>query len=94
MYSLRIEQRVLKLLSNVKTFPAKIHRQITVKIFWLQVDPRPPDCKRIGIGYRVDQGEYRIFYTVDDEKKMVTVELVGPRNDDEIYKLAERLGLL
>ena len=94
MYSLRIEQRVLKLLSNVKTFPAKIHRQITVKIFWLQVEPRPPDSKRIGIGYRVDSGEYRIFYTVDDEQKIVTVELVGPRNDDEIYKLAERLGLL
>jgi mRNA interferase RelE/StbE len=94
MYSLRIEQRVLKLLSNVKTCPAKIHRQITVKIFWLQVEPRPPDGKRIGIGYRVDSGEYRIFYTVDDEQKIVTVELVGPRNDDEIYKLAERLGLL
>ncbi len=94
MYRLLIEERVLKLLSDVKAFPAKVHRQITVKIFWLQVEPRPPDSKRIGIGYRVDTGEYRIFYTVDDKLQVVTVELVGPRNDDEIYRLAERLGLV
>jgi mRNA interferase RelE/StbE len=94
MYSLRLEERVLKLLSNVKTFPAKIHRQIAVKIFWLQVEPRPSDCKRIGIGYRVDVGEYRVFYTVDDKRRLVTVHLVGPRNDDEIYKMARNLGLL
>ena len=74
--------------------PCNIHRQITIKIFWLQADPRPPDGKRMGIGYRVDVGEYRVFYTVDDEQELVTVELVGPGNDDRIYKLAERLGLL
>ena len=94
MYSLRLEARVLKLLSDVKTCPAKVHRQITVKIFWLQVDPRPSDCKQIGTDYRVDVGEYRIFYTVDDRSEQVAVELVGPRNDDEIYKLARNLGFL
>jgi mRNA-degrading endonuclease RelE of RelBE toxin-antitoxin system len=94
MYSLRLEERVLNILSNVKAVPAKVHRQITVKIFWLQVNPRPPDCKRIGIGYCMDVGEYRILYTVDDEIGLVSVELVGPRNDAEIYKQARNLGLL
>jgi mRNA-degrading endonuclease RelE of RelBE toxin-antitoxin system len=94
MYSLLIEERVLKVLSDVKRYPAKVHRQITMKIFLLQLDPRPPDCKKIGIGYRVDVGEHRIFYTVDDEERLVKVELIGPRRDDEVYRLARRLGLL
>ena len=94
MYSILLEERVLKLLKNTKRYPAKVHRQITIKIFTLQFDPHPQDCKKIGIGYRVDVGEHRILYTVDEKKKTVFVELVGPRNDDEIYQQAKRLGLL
>lgn len=94
MYRLLLEERVLGVLKDVKQYPAKVHRQITLKIFSLQFDPRPADCKKIGIGYRVDVGEHRIFYTVDDGDRVVTIELVGPRNDREIYKLAQRLGLL
>lgn len=70
-----------------------MHRQIALKIFSLQFDPRPTDCKKIGIGYRVDIGEHRIFYTVDEEDRVVTIELVRPCNDRGIYKLAQRLGL-
>lgn len=94
MYSIFLEERVLKVLRNVKRYPAKVHRQITLKIFLLQANPRPPDCKKVGIGYRVDMGEHRILYTVDDEERIVRVELVGPRNDDEVYRLARRLGLI
>ncbi|MBI4771881.1 MAG: type II toxin-antitoxin system RelE/ParE family toxin [Chloroflexi bacterium] len=94
MYSILLEERVLKVLRDTRRYPAKVHRQITLKIFSLQFNPRPQDCKKIGIGYRVDSGEHRVFYTVDDTQKLIRVELVGPRNDDEIYKLAGRLGLL
>jgi hypothetical protein len=31
---------------------------------------------------------------VDDTEQVVRVELVGPRQDDEVYRLARRLGLL
>ena len=65
-----------------------------MKIFLFQFDPRPPDCKPIGIGYRVDVGEHRILYAVDDAEQVVRIELVGPRQDDEVYQLARRLGLL
>lgn len=94
IYSLLVAERVFKLLNDPQQFPAKVYRQLVTKMFLLQFDPRPHDSKRIGIGYRVDVGEHRILYTVDDNKKVITIELVGPRNDDEIYKLAHRLGLL
>lgn len=94
LYSILLEKRVLKLLKDTRRYPARVHRQITLKIFSLQFNPRPQDSKKIGIGYRVDVGEHRIFYTVDDDQKTIMVELVGPRNDDKIYKLARRLGLL
>ena len=94
MYSILLEDRVLKILSNVKRYPAKVHRQITLKIFSLQYTPQPQDCKQIGAGFRVDSGEYRILYTVDEVAKIIRIELVGPRNDDEVYKQARRLGLL
>jgi hypothetical protein len=47
MYSLLIEERVLKVLSDVKRYPAKVHRQITMKIFLLQLDPRPRIVRRL-----------------------------------------------
>jgi len=94
MYSILLEERVLKILRDIKRYPAKVHRQITLKIFLLQANPRPQDCKKVGIGYRVDVGEHRILYTVDNEERIVRVELVGPRNDEEVYRLARRLGLI
>jgi mRNA interferase RelE/StbE len=94
MYSLLVAERVVKFLGDPKRFPAKVYRQLAAKIFLLQFEPRPHDSKKVGSGYRVDVGEYRILYTVDDKERTVAVELLGPRNDDEIYKLARRLGLI
>jgi mRNA interferase RelE/StbE len=60
-----------------------------VKIFSLQGNPRTQDYKALkGYegGYRVDQGEYGILYTIDDENQLVDVFRVGKRNDDEVYR--------
>lgn len=92
MYSILLHERVFKLLKKTKNYPAKIHRQITLKIFMLQFDPHPHDSKKIGIGYRVDIGEHRILYTVDHEQQIIEIELLGPRNDDQVYKMARQLG--
>jgi mRNA interferase RelE/StbE len=43
-------------------------------------DPEVPGRK----GFRVDQGEYRILYTVDDERKVVIIFRTGHRS--EIYR--------
>lgn len=94
MYSILLDERVFKLLKNVKRYSAKVQRQITLKIFMLQFDPQPQDSKKMGIGYRVDIGEHRILYTVDHAKKQIKVEMIGPRNDDQVYKMARRLGLI
>lgn len=91
MYDLRTEKRVL---AEVRRYPPRIYKQVMARVLALQANPSPHDCKRIGLGYRVDSGEYRIFYLVDDEEQRVSVPLIGKRNDDEIHKLARRLGLL
>jgi mRNA interferase RelE/StbE len=85
-YTLRIAKTAEKDLLDLQ---AKQYKQVVSKIFSLQGNPRPQDCKAlkgyVG-GYRVDQGEYRILYTIDDESKLVDVFRVGKRNDDEVYQ--------
>jgi len=34
--------------------------------------------------YRVDQGEFRILYTIDESE--IEVFRIGKRNDDEVYE--------
>ena len=49
-------------------------------------------CKLTGyddLGHRVDQGEHRILYDVDDQAQHVTIFLIGHRKD--IYQRLERL---
>jgi mRNA interferase RelE/StbE len=85
-YALRIAKTAEK---DLFTLQAKQFAQVAKKIFSLQGNPKPQDCKQLkGYpgGYRVDQGEYRILYTIDDELKMVDVFRVGKRNDDEVYR--------
>jgi len=90
MYTLAVDRSVLRELGNAKRYTAKIYRQITLKILKLALDPRPTDCKAIGPGYRVDSGEYRIYYEVNDRDRTVIVWLVGKRNDDEVYRRLQR----
>jgi mRNA interferase RelE/StbE len=85
-YTLRIAKTAEKDLLKLQ---AKQFKQVVSKILSLQGSPRPQDCKTLkGYegGYRIDQGEYRILYTLDDETQLVDVFRVGKRNDDEVYK--------
>ncbi|NMG18322.1 type II toxin-antitoxin system RelE family toxin [Brasilonema bromeliae] len=85
-YDLRIAKTAEKDLIDL---PAKQFKQVVSKIFSLQSNPRPQDYKALkGYegGYRVDQGEYRILYTIDDENLLVDIFRVGKRNDNQVYK--------
>jgi len=65
----------------------KQFKQIATKIFALLDNPQPQDCKALkGYtgGYRVDSGEYRILYTIEDNA--IRIFRVGKRNDDEVYR--------
>ena len=46
-------------------------------------DPRPRGCEKLAGGeqYRVRQGDYRIVYSVEDERLIVWVVKVGYRRD-------------
>ncbi|MBM3240352.1 type II toxin-antitoxin system RelE/ParE family toxin [Candidatus Poribacteria bacterium] len=81
-----IEKRVIRFVADLQP---KQYKQIVSKILSLQENPRPQDCtklERYKGGYRVDSGEYRILYTIDDKEQLVTVWRVGLRNDSRVYR--------
>ncbi|MGF1672765.1 MAG: type II toxin-antitoxin system RelE/ParE family toxin [Rivularia sp. (in: cyanobacteria)] len=85
-YTLRVAKTAEKDLLKLQ---AKQYKQVVSKILSVQGNPRPQDCvvlKGYEGGYRVDQGEYRILYTIDDENKLVDVFRAGKRNDGEVYQ--------
>ncbi len=69
----------------------KRFKQVINKTLSLLTNPKPNDSQKL-VGYdeyiRVDVGEYRIIYRLQDE--VVKVALIGKRNDDEVYKQFER----
>ncbi len=63
------------------------------KVLSLLRNPRPQDARRLrGFKkiWRTDQGEYRIAYTIDEDEALVTVLVIGKRNDDAIYRTLKR----
>jgi mRNA interferase RelE/StbE len=81
-------------LDFLKGLQPKIAAQLAKKVLSLNIDPLPSDSKELK-GYsnlfRVDSGEYRIVYRYSSQEDLVTVLLVGKRNDDEVYKQLKRL---
>lgn len=90
VYTLIVAKDVLKDLGDPKKYQAKTSRQILLKIIVLGSDPYPPDSKKVEDGYRVDVGEYRIFYKVDETRRHIDVLIVDKRNDDQVYKRLSR----
>jgi mRNA interferase RelE/StbE len=83
-FSFRIGKPAVKFL---KDLPMKEFKQVMIKVISLQIEPRPQDCKALkgySGGYRVDQGEYRILYTI--EADTVSIFRIGKRNDGEVYR--------
>ena len=88
---LEITDSARKFLSKL---PPKKSKQVTSKVFALLKEPYPTDCKHLSLhpGYRrVDIGEYRICYKIQDS--VVKIAVVGKRNDDSVYKKLKRKSL-
>lgn len=72
---------------------AKQYRQVGSAIFGLLNNPAPHDSRPMkGAQHgecRVDVGEYRIIYSVSGDQ--IEVLVIGKRNDDEVYKIWERM---
>jgi mRNA-degrading endonuclease RelE of RelBE toxin-antitoxin system len=78
----------------IKSLPPKHKEQVKKYILSLQNDPMPHDVRPL-TGYspyvRADVGEYRIIYIYDSEKDLITVVLVGKRNDGSVYRTMKRI---
>jgi len=79
----------------IKLLPPKHQRQVKDRILKLQKKPIPHDSKQL-IGYnpylRIDVGEYRVIYRFDIKKELITVVLIGKRNDDAVYRKFKRIN--
>jgi mRNA interferase RelE/StbE len=77
----------------IEKCPSKHQGQIKKTILRLIDQPLLQDSKKLkGFKrplYRLDVGEYRIVYEVNNADIMVF--LVGKRNDSEVYRILERL---
>jgi len=77
--------------------PDKHFCQVYDAIEALRVAPEPGDSKELVSNVtpkrrRKDIGEYRIVYWYDDEA--LYIDVVGRRNDDDVYKKAKRRELI
>jgi mRNA interferase RelE/StbE len=83
-YKLNLKKSVRKELLKLQP---KFFKQVMAKILSLIDNPQPQDYKLLQSFsdlYRVDQGEFRILYKIQDNE--IEVFRVGKRNDDEVYE--------
>ncbi|MFW6286473.1 MAG: type II toxin-antitoxin system RelE family toxin [Candidatus Sumerlaeota bacterium] len=68
---------------DLKGIPRQDIRRILKTIESLADEPRPPGCKKLSgqERYRIRQGNYRILYSIADERLIVCVVQVGHRRD-------------
>jgi mRNA interferase RelE/StbE len=86
----------LTLSKDARKFISKLNdkqaKQIAIKIVDLQNSGHMQDSKNLRGNsldyYRVDVGEFRIIYQIEDSNLLVM--LVGKRNDSEVYKQYKR----
>ena len=89
MLRFQISKKAQKFLSKL---PPKQQNQVAVKIKELIKNGHGADSTHLkgSAWHRVDIGEYRIIYDIEDEDLLI-IPLVGKRNDDEVYKKLRRL---
>ena len=77
-YKIEIKKSATK---EIARLPKNILKRVLNKIQSLSNDPRPNGCKKLTADekYRVRVGDYRILYSIEDEKLVVYVVKVGHR---------------
>jgi mRNA interferase RelE/StbE len=79
-YELEIKRSVER---EMERLPADIHRRITEAILGLESNPRPFGSRKlqVGMGFRLRVGDYRVLYTVDDDRSRVLISGVAHRRE-------------
>ena len=78
--------------AEFQELPKDILLLINAVLADISQDPRPPGAKRLpgAEGFRLRRGEFRLLYTIDDDKKVVRIYRAGRRR--EVYsKVREKL---
>lgn len=80
-YEVFIKPSALKELESVDN--VSIRRSLAARIRSLGANPRPAGCRKLTGegGYRIRCGVYRVVYTVEDQRLVVSVIKVGHRKD-------------
>ena len=80
-YKILIKASAAKEIEKIRT--QKDRRRVVKKIRSLADDPRPRGCEKLSGKelYRVRQGNYRIVYSIEDDKLIVHIIKVGDRKD-------------
>ncbi|MGH9596067.1 MAG: type II toxin-antitoxin system RelE family toxin [Edaphobacter sp.] len=71
---------------ELERLPTKLIERIFPKLEGLASEPRPAGCKKLKGGqqeWRIRVGDYRVVYTIDDEKLLVSVMRI--RHRSEVY---------
>ena len=82
-YSVELKASARK---ELERLPAKLIQRIFPKLEGLASEPRPAGCKKLKGGqreWRIRVGDYRVVYTIDDEKLLVSVMRI--RHRSEVY---------
>ena len=79
-YRVIVKQSVSK---DLKKIPKKDVKRILAAIQTLAQNPRPPQSKKLSgqERYRLRQGNYRILYSIEEDRAIVCVVKVGDRRD-------------
>lgn len=84
-YKIQIKSSASKELELVGT--KKDRQRIVGHIYGLANDPRPANSEKLAgeeDKYRIRQGNYRVVYSIDDNRRVVIVTKIGHRR--EVYR--------
>lgn len=83
-YSVAISQSAQK---EIKSLEQTVRDRVLRALRKLAEDPRPPGCRKLvtmRYSWRVRVGDYRIIYSIDDDKR--DVEIVAVRHRSKAYE--------
>ena len=78
-YTVQIKKSALKVLRKL---PTTVSKSLAKTINFLEKTPRPKGCKKLKGNenlYRIQQGDYRIIYQVQDSVLIILIVIVGHR---------------